>query len=651
MSRKRKAVRFSLAFLFGLPISSALAQVQTLPDTVVSATGFATPREQIGNSVTVITDEQIQRDQLRTVPDALKTVPGLNVVQSGGVGTQTSIFIRGTNSNHVKVLIDGIDVSDPSNPTNSFDFGTLNTADIERIEVLRGPQSGLYGSDAIGGVISITTKKGSGPAQWNAMAEGGSFGTFNQSMSVRGGTDNSNYAFSVSHLRSTSTPVTPLNLLAPGQKRINDFYDNMTYSGRYGVDLSDIFGLNFVGRYTDAARHFTLSDFCDPITFVCSINNNQSSSRNHEFYGNADAVWRLMDGRFNNHVGINVTDIQRHATDPDAPLGFLPVFTQFNGARTTYYWKSDFQIMQGQKLLAGVERAFDTARFNDLSGNTLRPRNGNTGAYVELHSSITDRLFVTSNFRHDENDAFGGHNTWRIAPAYLIPETGTKLKASYGTGFKAPTLFQLFSPFFPDGGNPNLKPEQSEGYDFGFEQSLLDKRLQFGVTYFHNDVKDLISFTPTPDPNNPGQTVFALENVNRAKVHGIEAFIAAQITHQFQIRADYTRTISRDLASGNELLRRPSDKTSVSAVWQPTNKWTLSATALWVSNWLDVTRLDFITKPAPSYHLINLAANYEVNDHLTVFGRIDNLLDQHYQSPIGFEHTGLAVYGGIRVKN
>ncbi len=650
MSRKRIAARLSF-FLLGLPISSALAQVQTLPDTVVSATAFPTPSEQIGSSVSVITSEQIERDQLRTVPDALRTVPGLNVVSNGAVGTQTSIFIRGTNSNHVKVLIDGIDVSDPSNPNNTFDFGTLATSDIERIEVLRGPQSGLYGSDAIGGVISITTKKGSGPAQWNAWAEGGSFGTFNQSVGVRGGTDNSNYAFNVTHLQSTSTPVTPLNLLAPGQKRINDYYDNWTYSGRYGLDLSDTFGLNFVGRYTDAARHFMLSDFCDPITFVCSINNDQSSTRNHEFYGNADAVWKLLDGRFNNHVGINVTDIQRRANDPDAPLGFLPHFTQFNGARTRYYWKADLELAKGQTLLTGVERDFETARFNDLSGDTMRPRNGNTGAYIELHSALTDRLFVTSNFRHDENDAFGGHNTWRVAPAFLIPETGTKLKASYGTGFKAPTLFQLFSPFFPDGGNPNLKPEQSEGYDFGFEQSLLDKRLQFGVTYFNNNVKDLISFAPTPDPNNPGQTVFALQNVSAAKIHGIEAFIAAQVTNQLQVRADYTRTITRDLTTETELLRRPSDKTSVSVVWQPTSKWNISATALWVSNWLDVGRLDFAREFAPNYKVINLAVNYDVNPHLTVFGRIDNLLDQHYQNPIGYEHAGLAVYGGIRVRN
>ena len=182
----------------------------TLPQIVVSATTVPTPANEIANSVTVITADDLDRKQLRTVPDALKQVPGIDVVQTGGPGGQTSVFMRGTNANHVKVLIDGIDVGNPSITNGAFDFGHLLTGDIERIEVLRGPQSGLYGSDAIGGVISITTKKGEGPPKVTAMAEGGSFGTFNQTLGVRGSQDNINYAFNVLHYRTSATPVTPL---------------------------------------------------------------------------------------------------------------------------------------------------------------------------------------------------------------------------------------------------------------------------------------------------------------------------------------------------------------------------------------------------------------------------------------------------------
>jgi vitamin B12 transporter len=598
---------------------------------VISATALPTPSEEIGSSVTVITGDQIQRDQRRTVPDILQTVPGLNVVQTGGVGGQTSVFIRGTNSNHVKVLIDGIDVSDPTQPSRAFDFGNLSTADIERIEVLRGPQGGLYGADAIGGVISITTKKGSGPPQWKATVEGGSFGTFNQSIGVSGGTENSNYAFSVSHLLSASTPVTPLDLLPPGERRHNDFYDNWTYSGKAGVDLSEVFGLNFVGRYTDAALHFTQDD-----SFPSVPNPDQSASRNYEFYGLTEAVWKLFDGKFNSHLGIAYTDVTRRAFDPDSFLAFSPPSNIFSGDRIKYYWKSDLALAQGETLYMGVEQEREKATFNEF-GFSARGSNRNTGSYAELHSAFGDRLFLTSNIRHDENENFGGHDTWRFAPSFVIKETETKLKASYGTGFHAPALDQIFGPF---GANPNLKPEESKGYDFGFEQALLQKRIQFGVTYFNNDIRNLI----VPDP-----ITFINENVASAKIHGTESFISAQITNGFQIRGDYTRTIAIDATTGLELIRRPINKTSVSAVWQPTDALSLSATALWVGDWIDVPRAGGAHIVAPGYNTINLAANYKVNESLVVFGRVDNLLDKHYEDPFGFERPGLGVYGGVRV--
>src|SRR2546423_823592 len=219
---------------------------------VVSPTATETPIDRVASSVTVITAKDMERDQRRTVPDALATVPGLNVVQSGGPGGLTSVFMRGTNSNHTKVLIDGIDASDPSNPNRSFDLGQLLMSTIQQIEVLRGPQSGLYGADALGGVISIITKKGEGPPRATATIEGGSFGTFNQTAGFSGAQDRINYAFNVAHFRATDVPVTPLELLPPGQKAIGNNYDNMTYSTKLGADVSENLTLNAVARYTDA---------------------------------------------------------------------------------------------------------------------------------------------------------------------------------------------------------------------------------------------------------------------------------------------------------------------------------------------------------------------------------------------------------------
>lgn len=628
--------KFTLALFISLPILSfpitcALAQQTVLPETVISATALPTSSEEVASSITVITEDQIQREQRRTLPDLLATVPGLNVVQTGGPGGQTSVFMRGTNADHVKVLIDGIEVNDPSQPKRQFDFGPLMTDDIERVEVLRGPQSGLYGADALGGVISITTKKGSGPAKWTVTMEAGSFGTLNESVQVSGGTQNTNYAFTMAHSLINSTPVTPFAILAPGERRNNDWYNNYTYSGKVGADLSDIFSVNFVGRYNDMTLRTTNDDF-SAFPFVMPFAD-RSTYITHQFNGSGEALWKLFDGRFNNRVGVQYTDYARAGMDPGNP------WQTFDGERTKYYWRSDLALAKGQTLLMGAEREVESAHtvttFGGLTGS-----NGNTGAYAELQSAFSDRFFMASNIRHDDNDAFGGHDTWRIAPAFLILETQTKLKASYGTGFHAPSLNQLFDPL---SGNPNLKPEESRGYDYGFEQSLWQKRVSFGATWFHNDVRNLITFASA--------FPFQFKNINRAKTHGVESFASVQITDHLQIRADYTYTIAIDADTTAPLQRRPKDKASVSAVWQPTDQLTLSATALWVSGWYDFDRFGLVFpafKTSP-YRLVNFAANYKINENVTVFGRIDNLFDERYQDPIGFERPDFGIFGGIRL--
>jgi vitamin B12 transporter len=216
----------ALAETFPLPLAAQEAnpppEITELPEVTVSATATPEPLSEVGSSVTVIDSAQIEREQRRTVPDALSLVPGLNVVQTGGPGGVTSVFIRGTNSNQVKVLIEGIDASDPSSPNGSFDFGQLLTYDIARIEVLRGPQSGLYGADAIGGVISITTKGGEGPPKAKGLIEGGSFGTLNETMGFSGSTPIFSYYMNLAHFDVANTPVTPPELLPPGRLAIGN---------------------------------------------------------------------------------------------------------------------------------------------------------------------------------------------------------------------------------------------------------------------------------------------------------------------------------------------------------------------------------------------------------------------------------------------
>src|SRR6185437_308449 len=664
---RRIGATLALAALLAHPASAqdnTSSNTQVLPQIVVSPTTIPTPSNEIASSVTVITAADLERDQIRTVPDALNTVPGLNVVQSGGPGSQTAIFMRGTNSNHVKVLIDGIDVGDPSTPNGAFDFAHLLTGDIEKIEVLRGPQSGLYGSDAIGGVIAITTKRGEGPPKVSAYAEGGSFGTFNQAAGLSGSQANFAYAFNVLHYRSTSVPVTPTNLLAPGEARINDSYDNWTYSTRLNARVSDNVEVNLVGRYTDAKLGFTGEDFSGfPQDFPESL---QSTQRNHNLYTRGEVVWSLFDDRFKNYFGINYTNQWDHTINPNtdfaannffaSPLVGPPITNL--GERTKVDWRGEIQVAKGQTVVLGLERERESLRTDstgtvepsfNFTQTTTTASTGDKAGYAELQSEFAKRLFLVANIRYDDNDSFGPHTTWRIAPAVIVPGTETKLKGSYGTGFKAPSLTQLYvdNPSFNSVANPNLLPETSAGYDFGFEQPLFNGRVTFGVTYFHNDITNLIN-----NVFDPVTFKFSNVNVGEATMSGTETTASAIVNDQLTLRGNYTTLVTRDEATGLSLRNRPGHIASLTAVWTPDPKLTLTSTLRYVGQAAEFNRDGTISRvDSDSYTLVNLATEYKVDDHVTVFGRINTLFNRHYENPVGFEQPGFGAYGGIQVRN
>jgi vitamin B12 transporter len=638
---------------------------------VVSETTQPTPSDQSGSSISVITASDIESHQWRTVPDALATMPGLNVVQSGGPGGQTSVFIRGTNSNHVKVLIDGIDVSDPSNPNGSFDFGQLLTGDIERIEILRGPQSGLYGSDAIGGVISITTKSGEGPPKVTLSEEGGSFGTTNERAGLSGSQGDFNYVFNIQHFASLSTPVTPSYDLAPGEQRNNDSYDNWTFSTKLGVKLSDTLAANVVARYTDSTLHFTNDDFFFffPQSFAEPI---QSTQIDHQFAGRAELVWSPT-ATFKNFFGVNYTNSWTWNFDPNADnFGLIPAVVPPSinvGTRIKEDYRGELQVAPGQLLLFGAEDQNETLTTNsssiiDPTGTfetffTTNAERRNDAGWLELQNQLTKQLYLVSNIRFDANEDFGDHVTFRVAPVYIVAQTDTKLHASYGTGFKAPSLEDLyvnFLPFFV--ANPNLQPEESTGWDVGFEQPLANDRFRFGSTYFRNDIDNLIETVTTATP-----FVESLGNIDKATASGFENFAAWQVNSRLNLRADYTYTLAlaedtpgctSPPCAGQQLLRRPKNKASLTATWQATDRLSLSSTLLYVGPWWDLARqsvppdgsIPYVE--APGFVTVNLAANYALREDVAVFARIDNLFNAQYEDPLGFMRPGFGAYAGIR---
>jgi vitamin B12 transporter len=595
-----------------------------LPPVVVTPTRLPTPENEVGSSITVIPSAEIERKQERTLPDALKDVPGLNVVQSGGPGGVTSVFIRGANSNQTKVFIDGIDATDPA--TGTFNFEHVLTWDIDRVEVVRGPQSGLYGADAIGGVVNIITKKGSGPAQIGGSIEGGSFGTFNQNGGVRGSLDRFNYYLDLAHFHSSDTPVTPSDLVPPGRSVQGDSYDNKTLSARFGADLAENFDVGLVTRYVNTSLRFTGDDFLGP-------ENLRSTEDDQQLFTRGTAHLVSFDGVFDQTVGLSYTKFNQRDFDPNPPNA-EPSF--FNGDRLKADWQGNLKLMAGQVLTLRAEHQRDEIT-NPLAEIT------DNAAMIQLQSGFGERFFNAVSVRYDNYDTFGGKPTFRIAPALLIPETDSKLKGSVGTGFKAPTLADLFQnfPSFNFFGNPNLQPETSIGYDLGFEQGMLQRRLQFGATYFHNNIDNLITINDTGT---------SLKNVGRATTYGVEAFLTYTPWEPLTLRADYTFLIAKDDILDQELLRRPKNKASLDAAWHITEAAVLSATLLYVGPWRDVSRSGTVTGlTANGYTLVNIAASYDLGNGLSAYGRINNLFDRRYQNPIGFQQPGLGVYAGVRV--
>jgi len=585
---------------------------------VVSATRLAMPAAEVGSSVSVITAADIALRQQQSLADVLRDVPGLNIAQSGGAGAQTSIFLRGTNSNHTKVLLDGIDIGDASNPTGQADISKLLAGDIARVEVLRGPQSGLYGSDAIGGVISITTKDGEGPARLTASAEGGSFDTFNQMASLAGSDSGFHYVATLQHQHVGATAVTPLSLLLPGEKRNDDYYDNVTGSTKLGYDLSDALHLNLVAHVNTSLGKIT-NDAFDLTTFTSYPARARSRIATLQYDGRASA--NLALGGITQELGLAYSSSAISDADPDNGYSLVA------GNRIKLDWQGHAVIFEGQTLVLGAETARDTIHKPVSFGITT------SAGYAELNSDFGGGLGNSASLRYDDNSRYGDKLTWHVAPSWTLGQT--RLKASAGSGFKAPSLQQLFGPF---GHNPLLKPETSTGYDVGLEQGFLDGAASAGVTWFHNDIDNLINY----------DAAFTPVNVDRARTQGVESFVVYKPIEALTLRADYTYTEAVNAVTHDALLRRPRHKASVDAAWQADDALLLDASVLYVGPRDDIGRESFVRERLGGYATVNLAATWQVIPEFALFGRVENLFDERYQDPDGFQRPGFGAWAGLK---
>lgn len=644
---------FSCLVLAGLamsyPIYAASSdEVESLTDVVVTATRTETPLNEIGSAVTVITAEDILARQIKNVADALRIVPGVDVIRSGGPGQQTSVFMRGANSNHTLVLIDGVEANDPSNPTGAFDFAFLGTDNIERIEVLRGAASAVYGSDAIGGVINIITKKGQGKAKFNASAEGGSYGTWKTGGGISGSTDNINYSLDASRIGSAGFPAADKNLgnLTP------DSYHNTTVSGRSGIKLSEELDLGMTVRYNEGKAFI---DNCGGSNSLYGCNNPNAWNTFNELFSRGFAHLNAFDGLWEQTLGLAYSRTDRSSINTPT---YSPTFQDFYGYQAAYLGeklKLDYQTVlhfnKVNTLSLGAEEEADRIQsasntsyygtgFSDPSSDIIPAKTMNTNSYyLQDQLKLIDRSFTTVGVRYDDNNRFGGHVTWRVNELFAINETGTRLKGSYGTGFKAPVLFQLYDP---SSGNSNLKPETSINWDLGVEQDLWQDKVTSGVTYFNNKINNIIGYY-----SNPVNFTFISENIGLAAIHGVESFLEYKSFKTLSFRGSYTYQQAKDLDTHIELVRRPNNKANFDADYQFLEKAHAHLNVLMVGQKEDIDYLNNNIKLA-GYTIVNITGSYDLYSNLQLFARIDNLFNKQYEETYGYGTSGLAGYGGIK---
>lgn len=609
-----------------------------------SRSGDAVEIRNLPASVTLISADDLAERQTRIVSDVLRDVPGLAVSRTGGVGGSTQVRIRGSEANHVLVLIDGIEVSDPYQ--GEFDFGTLINDEAAKIEVLRGQQSSLYGSDAIGGVIQYITLTGREAPGFSARVEGGSFGTVTGGARVAGAGETVDYALTGSVYRTDGTPTARGGTRDVGATSIGA-------SAKVTWRPSDIFKLTGVGRYsyTDALTNNSENDGTSPL-FGTTVDSPGVHYRNEAFYGLARAELALADGRWTNALTGQIADTTRD--------NFTRTGTDSGdkGRRYKGTFESSFRF-GSERVVNRVTGAVDFEReeFQNTTPQSPsfpffrgRRSTDNWGIVGQYELTVDDAFSAGASIRRDENNRFDDVTTWRAQAGYRLP-FGLRVRGAYGTGVKNPGYFELFG--FSDGryiGNPDLKPEKSKGWEAGADQEIAGGKATIGVTYFDSRLEDEI-FTTYPAPTFVATPA---NRTTRSTQHGIEAFVSARPIPQIKFDVAYTYLKSRE--NGIEEVRRPKHVASLNTtVFSTDERFSGTLTVRYNGRQTDVTFTDptYATSPIVSlqeFVLLNLNAEYKLSDRFSVFGRVENLLDERYEEIFSFVAPGRAAYGGVRAR-
>ncbi|WP_395371075.1 TonB-dependent receptor plug domain-containing protein [Komagataeibacter diospyri] len=637
-----------------------------LPELIsVSAARRSTKVDDIGTSMTIITEKQIQTQQRRSLTDILARQPGLNVVQTGGPGGTSSIFMRGNNANEVKVRLDGMDINDGSSSTGMFDAGAFVTDGMGRIEILRGPQSGLYGADAMAGVIDITTAQGQGRFRPFVRIEGGGYGTFNQTFGARGSRGRFHYNVEFSHYRMDGFHNIPSYIeryygADRQQRHEGNRNDNRGVNIRLGYDVTHNFDLGLTARLIQDNNHsYSVYDLQSENLYGDKGVREQTTQNEAIVRGTAHLV--SFHGLFDQVLGLGYMTNRNRWTETGTAYGspISPDPDYYRSSRMKVDWHGTFNLRQYGQLLIGAEHFHDTFNTSHTassmwdSGYDTSASMDTTAGYGQYQGNWHHILYGAANIRYDANSRYGNHVTWRVAPAIHVPGTGTIIKASAGSGFHGPSLYQLFASQvgagYSEKGNPDLKAEQLVGYDAGVEQKLLHDRLNFGATWYDSRVRNLIQSSLSIDSAYDYNYSYA--NVAKARMYGVEAFVNWKALRGLEFNLSYTWTHARDEADHNELLQRPQHKFNFNTTWTPIRDLTFSGNILYTSGWRGLPVIGSETcstcAKGHGYFTIDVAANYQINRYVSVYARADNLLDHQFEDPIGYLQPGRAGYGGF----
>jgi len=599
------------AICLGAMANTASAQDLDLGEIVVTPNRTPTELSKTGSSVTVIDQEQIEEQSQPLVTDYLSRVPGVAISSTGGPGAEGSFAIRGAPKRYVKTLYNGIDISDPTNTQVQTSYQYLLSGGLDSIEVLKGSQSTLYGSEAIAGVVSFSTLGEVEPGVTHLLSgEGGSFGTARGSYGLRASNGDSRLSFNATGYRTDG-----ISAAAAGTER--DGYENITLDIAAEHAFSDMFSVFGSGLYIDGEAEFDNGfPISDSLTAV-----NYST----QFAARAGFNLNLLDGRFRNTVSVQAYDLEREIAGT-----FFD--GTYEGRRKKVEYQGQLDVSEWLTLQGGADYEKQDALFPEGAFNPeITADFSNTGLWSEIIATHIEGLTLTTGLRHDNHSEFGDHTTYRATGSYLIAATQTRLHGSVGTGFRAPSMNELFGPF---GANPDLQPETSTSFDLGVEQRFLDSALIADITYFNMRVEDLISYSGGGYNQVPGTS----------RSHGVEASLAYAVNSQLTLGGAYTYTKSED-ADGNRLPRVPRHTIALSADYEPTEKWSLSATGLAAIDTVDSGNVEL-----DDYFLLNAKVAYKPTEDTELYLRGENLLDQDYQTARGYGTPGISVFAGFKAK-